>query len=501
MSTKKILFFITMTGIVLVLQGVISVYYNDQEDTEGRTITHRELSIIQGDDLTDWLRWLYILDPGTPLWTQNDHLKNHVSSFRALGEPLRLVAVAPLTFVDVKNDAADCACSGTSTANKEATKVPNYLENTFVDPVQSQRRKNMLKECQTLGKNYAGTLPEPQMKRHMIYDVKTNLVFCDIPKVGSTFLKQVLHIVYGHRHVKDPFSIKASAAHTIPFNTFVSIPYDKALAVLMNSTKFMFVRHPYTRMLSGYVDKLYTNNFVFWGSHGKTILKNHRQHVSKQSRECGHDSTFPEFIKHVIKSEISGTNRNPHWYPMYDACRPCSLQYDVIGKIETFKEDIEKILRRQHLDEIIDISKMNEGNENEAISLTVNRAYDVIIHKPKCVSLPQALERAWKVLQIRGVLSHLSDFPYNMIKKNSNITKSSFKDFIVKEMKRLPMTKSDKDLSREQAVVVAYESVPSGDLEKFNSIFHPDFTLYGYEKNIGTKHKNFLKWEPFKLRL
>ncbi|XP_069103791.1 carbohydrate sulfotransferase 14-like [Argopecten irradians] len=389
-----------------------------------------------------------------------------------------------------------------SVETQQALLSSKPLENTFMDPVQSQRRKTLMTECQLLQeKNYSGTLPEMQMRKHMIYDDKINLLFCHLPKVGSTFLKQVLHIIYGHKHVQDPFSIEGNDAHTMPFKTFQDIHYDEALTILMRSTKFMFVRHPYTRMLSGYVDKFFTNNVQFWERTGILILKNHRKNPSKKSKDCGHDSTFPEFIKHVIESEISGNHRDPHWYPMFDACRPCRLQYDVIGKIESFKEDLEKLLKSHNLHKVVDISKMNQGNENEAISLTVDRAYEVVLRRPTCISLPQALERAWKVLQIRGVLSQRADFPYDKIKKNPNITKSTFLRVIANDMKRFPMTESDKELSKEQVIVNAYKSVSSKDLEKFNSIFHPDFTLFGYGKIIGKKHNNFLKWKPFELKL
>ncbi|XP_021367278.1 carbohydrate sulfotransferase 11-like isoform X2 [Mizuhopecten yessoensis] len=395
----------------------------------------------------------------------------------------------------------NCSCSrpSPSTLNKLES-APKRTESIFIEE-QSERRKTMLTTCRSLGKNYTGTLPEVKLKTHMIYDDQTDLLFCNIAKVGSTFLKQVFQILFGYHHRKDPFSIKGGTVHQLPFDTFDKIQYDQALAVLMRSTKIIFVRNPYTRMLSGYVDKLFTNNHVFWRSTGKIILKNHRKNLSIKSKECGHDSTFPEFIKHVIESETSGKNRNPHWCPMYDVCRPCSIQYDVIGKIESFKEDLGSFLKSQHLDEIVDISKMNQGNEREAIYLTVSRAYDVVLRVPKCASLPQALERAWKVLQIRGVLSQLAEFPYKMIEHNSNISKSLFLDVIAKEIKRFPMTQSDKLLSKEQAVVKAYESVSSSDLERFTSIFHPDFSLFGYEKDIGRKHRNFLKWEPFKFKL
>lgn len=374
-------------------------------------------------------------------------------------------------------------------------------DNTFMDPVQYHRRKTMLDECAKLGTNYSGTLPDQRLRTHMIYDEKTGFVFCDLPKVGSTFLKQVLHIVSGHSRVKDPYAISGSAAHTIPFQTFVTITYDQILKLLVQSTKFLFVRDPYTRILSGYVDKLYTNNFVFWGSAGKLIVNNYRKDPSKKSKACGHDSSFPEFIKHVIDSETKRENRNPHWYPMYDACRPCSVKYDVIGKIESFKEDLDKFLHTKNVHEMVDISHMNKGNDNEAIALTLSRAYDVVAKMGRCITIAQALERAWKVLQVRGVISQLADFPYDAIKKNPNITQENFVRIITQFSKRYPMSPADKALSREQAVVNAYMSVPWGDLRKFHSIFHPDFVLFGYAKKIGNVHNRFLKWEPFKLKL
>ncbi|OWF47828.1 carbohydrate sulfotransferase 10-like [Mizuhopecten yessoensis] len=397
-----------------------------------------------------------------------------------------------------KTHGASCHCPNPSSAPRH--KKPPVLEQSPRNTVQSRRRTTMLEGCKQLGINYTGTLHESKIKPHMIYDQKSNLVFCDIPKVGSTFLKQVLHIVAGHHHEKDPFKMDGTAVHKTPFTTFNAIPYDQALKRLVHSVKFLFVRDPFSRMLSGYVDKLYTNNYIFWGVTGKKIVNTHRANASKLSLECGHDITFPEFIKHVIRSETSGKNRDPHWYPMYDACRPCSLEYDVIGKIETFKEDLKDFLTSQKLQHVVDISNMDQGNDNVAVTVTVNRAFEAVRERPKCILLPHALVRAWKVLQIRGVLSQLSEFPYDLIKKNPKITQARFLDIVVKEMKQKPLSQSEKLLSRQQAMIHAYSSVSSADLEKFTSVYHPDFSIFGYKKDIGEKDKRFLTWEPFKLQ-
>ncbi|XP_060081453.1 carbohydrate sulfotransferase 9-like [Ylistrum balloti] len=393
----------------------------------------------------------------------------------------------------------NCTCKCPEVVTVPAPMEPVVTGKPYRNPVQIGRRATMLKECKKLGNNYNGTLPDSKIKANMIYDEKSNLVFCDIPKAGSTFLKQVLHIVAGHRHKKDPFSIEGSDVHRIPFTTFSKIPYDQALKRLVHSIKFLFVRDPYSRMLSGYVDKLYTNNYIFWGKTGKGIVENHRINASRLSKECGHDITFSEFIQHVIKSETSGNHRDPHWYPMFDACRPCSLEYDVIGKMESFKEDLENFLKSQNLQNIVDISNMNQGNDNVAVTVTVNRAFEAVRERPKCIPLQHALVRAWKVLQIRGVLSPLSNFPYELIKNSPNITQPKFQDIVVKEMKQTPMNQSQKAISRQQAMIHAYRSVSSEILKNFTTVFHPDFAVFGYDKNLGKKDEKFLTWDPFKL--
>ena len=331
----------------------------------------------------------------------------------------------------------------------------------------------------------------------MIYDSRIKIVFCDLPKVGSTFLKQVLHILTGHRKVNNPYAIAGSDAHAIPFSTFNGLSFDSIIHIMHDATKFLFVRNPFTRILSGYIDKLFTNNIVFWGTTGTIIVKEQRPGASKESLRCGHDTTFTEFVKHIVNSEEYLTHRNPHWYPMYDACRPCNLNYDVIGNIETFQNDLDMFLKLRNFSSVVDISSMNSDNDNEAIELTVKRAFGATHHKRKCILRKDALGRAWTVLQIRGVISHAENIPKRFIGQMNNITEATFVDFIKRTVRHHPLSKEEKLQVRREAVVRAFRSLPSDVMKKFLNVYHPDFVLFGYPKNIEKEQPRFHKWNPF----
>nr|KAG5709565.1 hypothetical protein BaRGS_001615 [Batillaria attramentaria] len=81
-------------------------------------------------------------------------------------------------------------------------------------------------------------------------------------------------------------------------------------------------------MFSAYVDKLWAPNLEFWRVLGRNVKLAMRPNSSK-SLECGHDVTFPEVIRYVIKGLEEGA---------------CDYDYDYIGHLETFREDAGYIL-------------------------------------------------------------------------------------------------------------------------------------------------------------
>ncbi|XP_064614006.1 carbohydrate sulfotransferase 11-like [Liolophura sinensis] len=92
---------------------------------------------------------------------------------------------------------------------------------------------------------------------------------------------------------------------------------------------------------------------VFQVSSGTKTGRNYRKNPDKLSLSCGHNVTFPEFIKHVIRTVQTKSGIDTHWMPMFMQCSPCEVEYDLIGKLETTSQDLNYIMEKYIGDDII----------------------------------------------------------------------------------------------------------------------------------------------------
>ena len=79
-------------------------------------------------------------------------------------------------------------------------------------------------------------------------------------------------------------------------------------------------REPYSRLLSAYVDKLWSPNLHFWRVLGRNLVRELRPNASRASLHCGHDVTFPEFIRYFIDGHAREVRINTHLVPTHKFC-------------------------------------------------------------------------------------------------------------------------------------------------------------------------------------
>ena len=137
---------------------------------------------------------------------------------------------------------------------------------------------------------------------------------------------------------------------------------------------FMFTRHPFSRILSSYRNKLDPNStferaYHWQAEFGEKIIKLYRYNIDelrvreKKNRNKhehvvspGYDLTFSEFVRYLgdEKNKESRFFNNIHWVDVNRVCSPCSVRYDVIGKLETIEDDAKYILKLANVDDIVD---------------------------------------------------------------------------------------------------------------------------------------------------
>lgn len=94
---------------------------------------------------------------------------------------------------------------------------------------------------------------------------------------------------------------------------------------------------------------------------------------SKQKYPKG--PTFREFLQFLVAHYKSGGRFDEHWSPVYSFCTPCSINFTLIAKVETFQRDSEYIIRQAGLETLL-LNKLPRGKAraiaNRATSNTRN---------------------------------------------------------------------------------------------------------------------------------
>ncbi|XP_052804620.1 carbohydrate sulfotransferase 9-like [Mya arenaria] len=340
-------------------------------------------------------------------------------------------------------------------------------------------------------------------RRYFQFPVTTNkqnkLMFCPMCKLASTYWTRFFRLldVKSNKTYITPYDVPISEAPaTSERLTVQEGVYD---AKFVRYYKFLFVRDPYSRLLSAYVDKIFAPNPTFWSIFKILSIKQHGK-TYKVSR-CGADISFEDYVRIVIRAHSKSpdnTNADCHDKTFNGACHPCEVRYDFIGKMETFPQDSTILFQKLKLNDTIKALniKGKQLADEDALLDTVISPFLWKAEIVKCIPWREALLRIWRKLQVRGVIGK-QEMPLSEPQAQA-ITKEEFIKLIKDTQPKTSFTERKKQ--RREAMIEIYGKVRLDYLKQIQEIYRKDFDLFEYNsdnQDIFHVNRSYIKQYGF----
>jgi len=193
---------------------------------------------------------------------------------------------------------------------------------------------------------------------NMYYGGGGSYLYLPIPKNACTTIKTLLLQVEGL-----PVDDNCWQRHQKEYNGFPGtshLPLEKQLDVFegrTNTFKFVFVRNPYARLASAYIDKIRKNV-------APHIVKRIRFSAAQFGIALSEPITFTQFVNIVCRQSL--TEMDQHLYPKFYAGRFGIVNFDFVGRMEALDTDLTYVLERIGADESIFARAQFRHNETRS---------------------------------------------------------------------------------------------------------------------------------------
>ncbi|XP_072039526.1 carbohydrate sulfotransferase 11-like [Amphiura filiformis] len=214
------------------------------------------------------------------------------------------------------------------------------------EAIQAARIQHLHNMC----KKYHKAAPDPvkfaNSSGEILVIEKHKMAMCITPKIAGKSWKRVLNVMAGLSKTTSEDASWRTVDVARKIKRVTQYKPEELTRILQEYTFVIFSRHPLSRILSAFNNKLspratdYKYRQSFWRI-GYEIIKEYRPR----------------------KNEISRSNN--HWIENYKFCHPCDFPYTVIGKYETLLEDAKYVLKLTKVDDIVNFPE-TEGSKADS---------------------------------------------------------------------------------------------------------------------------------------
>ena len=165
---------------------------------------------------------------------------------------------------------------------------------------------------------------------NLMVDSKNKVAFCRNAKVGTvTWLRHFAQLDpekrFAVHHEEEYIHDEIPRLFSLQNQLKKKCSKEKSLLHCLRSRNYLlfsFVRHPFDRIVSAYIDKVEIPKYMF-----RMLKKLYGKY------------DFLTFLEHILQSFDGLVKMDIHWTPFYKRCDYCNFVYNVVGRSETFEED------------------------------------------------------------------------------------------------------------------------------------------------------------------
>jgi hypothetical protein len=203
--------------------------------------------------------------------------------------------------------------------------------------------------------------PRSDFNDHFYISIKNKYAFHTIGKAANSTVKFIFYSkeVEGTHYKPPNVHIKAESPLLAPFQ----LPPDLLTSIFDRSDffKFTFVRNPYSRLLSCYLDRILPKK-----------SRPYRELLRILNQQDQYLPSFSEFVEAICDQDVY--SQNNHWRVQYFDAMCDKIDYQFIGKQESFLDDINHIYSRIFNSSLP--SKFQSVNASPSQTSAVNRNHD-----------------------------------------------------------------------------------------------------------------------------
>ena len=198
---------------------------------------------------------------------------------------------------------------------------------------------------------------------------KHRYIYISARKVASTFTLTMLHSLEGQNALPEDLRSPASSAHAMDHvhdrSIYPELKEAQSIVQLDSLIQngyytFTFVRHPISRVFSGWASKILDSagwsykhlltTYPDWQPRPFTLTEDLNIYVREE---------FERFIEFIYDREyLTQTYSNNHWRPQFNSLRPDYINYNAITKIEDIQTFFVNFFQRYNMSpNVTDLNK------------------------------------------------------------------------------------------------------------------------------------------------